>query len=35
LRLEDADKRIQRARARFEAYLSDIEGRAIAPQTIR
>jgi hypothetical protein len=35
LRLEDADKRIQRARTRFEAYRSDIEGRAIAPQTIR
>jgi hypothetical protein len=35
LRLEDADKRIQRARARFDTYRSDIEGRAIAPQTIR
>src|SRR5262245_24252157 len=35
LRLEDAEQRIQRARAHFDAYRSDIEGRAIAPQTIR
>jgi hypothetical protein len=35
LRLEDADKRIQRARARFDTFRSVADGRAIAPQTIR
>jgi hypothetical protein len=35
LRLEDADKHIQRARVRFDAYRSAADDRAIAPQTIR
>ncbi|HET9223595.1 MAG TPA: hypothetical protein VFO07_13875 [Roseiflexaceae bacterium] len=35
LRLEDADKRIQRARTRFDAYRVVADSRAIAPQTIR
>jgi hypothetical protein len=35
LRLEDADKRIQRARARFETYRSAADSRAVASQTIR
>jgi hypothetical protein len=35
LRLEDADKRIQRARARFDVYRFHADGHAIAPQTIR
>jgi hypothetical protein len=35
LRLEDADKRIQRARARFDTFQAVADSRAIAPQTIR
>jgi hypothetical protein len=35
LRLEDADKRIQRARARFDSYSAAADRLVIAPQTIR
>jgi hypothetical protein len=35
LRMEDAGKRFDRARARFEAYRAQIANHALAPQTIR